>query len=387
MPSFLPVLVAAAVLSVAPQPDDYFRIQVVDEDTGRGVPLVELRTVNGIRLYADSAGVVAFHEPGLMNSRVFFHISSHGYQFQKDGFGYAGTRLQITPGGSAVLKIRRINVAQRLYRITGAGLYRDSVLLGDKPPVEQPLLNGRVFGSDSVVNAVYRGRIYWFWGDTNRPSYPLGNFHVPGATSVRPGDGGLDPDVGINLSYFLDKEGFAKPTAHMPGQGPTWIDGLVTVPDNTGRERLFAKYVKIKPPMTVYERGLIEFDDEQQKFGSRRPIPLDAPLQPTGHPLKHVEDGVDYVYFGHPYPRVRVRATAESLRDLSHYEAFTCLKQGSREASAELDRDDAGRLQLAWKRDTPPVVGELRRKLIQQKKLHPQEGLIHLQDIDTGRRV
>jgi hypothetical protein len=295
--------------------------------------------------------------------------------------------LKVTPGGSAELKLRRINVAERLYRMTGAGIYRDSILVGDKPPIDQPLLNGLVFGSDSVVNAVYRGKIYWFWGDTNKPSYPLGNFHVPGAVSALPTDGGLDPDVGVNLKYFIGKDSFAKPVAQMPGKGPTWIDGVVTVKDRNGRERLFAKYVKIKPPMVTYERGLIEFDDDQQQFASRQPMPLDAPLQPTGHPLKHVEDGVEYVYFGHPYPRVRVRATAEDLRDLSKYEAWTCLKQGSHGDSAELDRDDDGKLRFGWRRDTAPVVGKLRQKLIQQKMLSANEGLIHLQDVETGKRV
>ena len=43
-----------------------FRIQVVDKATGRGVPLVELKTVNQIRYVTDSNGVVAFDEPGLV---------------------------------------------------------------------------------------------------------------------------------------------------------------------------------------------------------------------------------------------------------------------------------------------------------------------------------
>jgi len=381
------MLAVSAAITAAPELDDFFTIRVVDETTGRGVPLVELRTVNNVRWYTDSAGIVAFHEPGLMNCPVFFHVSSHGYEFAKDGFGYAGTRLQVMPGGSAVLKIKRINIAERLYRMTGAGIYRDSILVRNKPPIERPLLNGLVLGSDSVVNAVYRGKIYWFWGDTNKPAYPLGNFHVPGAISALPHDGGLDPEVGVNLEYFVGNDGFAKPTAQMPGKGPTWIDGVVTVKDRDGRERLFAKYVKIKPPMVVYERGLIEFDDEQQQFGSRMPIPLDAPLQPTGHPLKHVDAGVEYVYFGNPYPRVRVPATAEDLRDLSKYEAWTCLKQGSRDGSAELDRNDDGKLRFAWKSDTPPVGGKLRKHLIQQGTLQEKEGLIHLQDVETAKRV
>src|SRR3954453_23664891 len=91
----------------------YYAIEVVDDATGRGVPLVELRTVNGIRLVTDSNGVAAFDEPGLMEGRpVFFHVSSHGYEFARDGFGYRGKALEVRPGGSARLKIRRINVAE-----------------------------------------------------------------------------------------------------------------------------------------------------------------------------------------------------------------------------------------------------------------------------------
>ncbi len=126
-------------------------------------------------------------------ARVFFHVSSHGYEFPQDGFGYRGKALKVRAGESAQLKIHRINIAERLYRVTGGGIYRDSALLGRPAPIRAPLLNARVLGSDSVVNAVYRGKIYWFWGDTNRPGYPLGNFNVPGATSLLPSEGGLDP--------------------------------------------------------------------------------------------------------------------------------------------------------------------------------------------------
>ena len=43
-----------------------FRIQVVDEQTGRGVPLVELQTVNNVRYDTDSQGVAAIDEPAPM---------------------------------------------------------------------------------------------------------------------------------------------------------------------------------------------------------------------------------------------------------------------------------------------------------------------------------
>ena len=138
---------------------DYFSIRVIDEQTGRGVPLVELRTVHNVRCYTDSAGLVAFHEPGLMDQEVFFFVTSHGYESPADGFGMRGTRLQVTPGGEATLKIKRINVAERLYRMTGGGIYRDSVLLGRPVPIEHPALNGLVLGQDSVFTIVYAGRL------------------------------------------------------------------------------------------------------------------------------------------------------------------------------------------------------------------------------------
>ena len=88
-PTTLAVLLGCITIGVsaADRPSS-FEIQVVDQATGRGVPLVELRTVNDIRYHTDSAGRVAFDEPGLINQRVFFHVSSHGYEFAKDGFGY-----------------------------------------------------------------------------------------------------------------------------------------------------------------------------------------------------------------------------------------------------------------------------------------------------------
>ena len=117
--------------------------------------------------YTDSNGIVAFHEPGLMGREVYFHVKSHGYEYPQDGFGNRGKALKVIEGGSAILKIKRLNVAERLYRITGAGIYRDSILVGQPAPIKQPLLNGQVMGQDGIIVTPYRGKLYWFWGDTN----------------------------------------------------------------------------------------------------------------------------------------------------------------------------------------------------------------------------
>lgn len=67
-----------------------FMIKVVDAETGRGIPHVQLKTTNSVLYYTDSAGIVAFDEPGLMDQTVFFHISSDGYDIPADMFGNRG---------------------------------------------------------------------------------------------------------------------------------------------------------------------------------------------------------------------------------------------------------------------------------------------------------
>jgi len=368
-----------------PPPSALFAIRVVDAETGRGVPLVELETVNHLRFYTDSNGTVAFREPGLMGRQIFFHVRSHGYEYPKDSFGYRGVRLKTTPGTEAVLKLKRLNIAERLYRVTGAGIYRDNRLLGRSAPIEQPLLNGMVFGSDSVVTAVYRGKLHWFWGDTNRPSYPLGNFHVPFATSLLPGQGGLDPGLGVNLTYAVGKNGFAKEAAKMPGKGPTWIDGLVVLPDKNQRPRLLAQYVKIKSPLTVYERGVVQFNDERQQFGHRATFSKAVPLYPHGHPFLHrAADGQEYVYFAGGMPLVRVRASLASYLEPSQYETYTFLPAGS---GSDVQRNPDGSLKFEWRGGQPKLDLKQVNKLIAEKRIRAGESPVHLIDIETGKPV
>jgi len=69
---------------------DYAEIRVLDSATGRGLPLVELETVNGLTFVTDNTGRVAFNEPGLMDREIFFAVRSPGYEPKKDGFGIAG---------------------------------------------------------------------------------------------------------------------------------------------------------------------------------------------------------------------------------------------------------------------------------------------------------
>ena len=370
-----------------------FRITVVDSKTGRGVPLVELTTVNGIVYVTDSAGVVAFDEPGLMNEDVFFSVKSHGYTYPRDGFGNAGTRLRVTPGGSAILKVDRANIAERLYRITGGGIYRDSVILGDRVPLRMPLLNGRVLGQDSVQTALYRGKIYWFWGDTSRPAYPLGNFAMSGAVSDLPphmGGCGLDPSVGVELTYFTGPDGFSRPMCPIEGQpGPVWCDGMVTCGGPDGRERLLCRFARMKSLGEMYEQGIAQYNDEKEVFEPVRRIPLDAVLSMCGQPVRVKEADGDYWYFATPFPLIRCRADYRSLLDVTQYEAYTCLEPGTRYDGerSRLERDSAGRLFYGWKRDTAAIFQKEQNALIQAGLMKPEEALIRLHDAETGKPV
>ncbi len=393
LPLVLLVLWTISLLPAHAAPLDYYRITVQDQDTGRGVPLVELRTVNEVRYYTDSNGIVAINDPELMGQSVYFKISSPGYEFPADGFGYHGTALPVSAGGSVVLKIKRVNIAERLYRITGAGIYRDSVLVGQPTPLKQPLLNGQVFGQDTVMAAAYGGKLVWFFGDTNRPSFPLGQFAISGATSLPPGHGGLDPNLGIDLTYWTDPSGFSRPMIPIAGApGPIWIGGLFTMAD-AGREHLFSHYVEIGKDGSSAASGLAEFNDAKAIFEPVGTYPTGDPLHPEGEPFRVRERGKEYVYFEMQqmgaFPLVRNTPDLAHIADSKTYEAFTCLAPGTRFQGdqTQLDRAADGRLVWAWKPNTAALGEDEAVKLVSGGKMKPSEVLTQLRDIDTDAVV
>lgn len=384
-------VVAWCCTSAPAERPDAFGVEVIDEQTNRGVPLVELRTTSNVRFYTDSNGLAVVDDPALMNQPVFFHVQSHGYEFAADGFGQRGQRLDVTPGGAAQIKIMRLNIAERLYRVTGEGIYHDSVIL-DRPaaPIRKPLLNARVTGQDSTQAAVYQGRIFWFWGDTNRLSYPLGHFGTAAATSDLPSNGGLDPSVGVDLDYFTDDDGFSKPVFEKEGNHPIWLDGVLVLKDAGGAQRLVGKASVMKSLRETVARRLVVFNDDKRQFDLLKDIPLDAPLYPESHPLHVDVDGVAYVYCGNDFPNVRFKADWESLQDFSSYEAFTCLAPGSRaRAGAEppIERDAEGKPVWGWKRDTAAPGARDLMKWYEARTLPPGGEWQPTIDVETKRPI
>lgn len=360
---------------------EYFTIQVTDRQTGRGVPLVELRTTNSMRCWTDSNGIVAFHEPGLMNRDVFFFVESHGYSFPKDGFGFNGVRLKTTPGASATIQIDRLNIAERLYRVTGEGIYRDSILTGWPVPLQNPVLNGQVMGQDSVDTCIYHGRLFWLWGDTGRPSYPLGHFAMAGATSDLPGHGGLDPAIGVNLDYFVDKDGFSRPMCPLKEPGLVWLDGLLTVPDKEGRERMVAKYARLKSLDEILERGLAAFNDATRVFEPViRGDPNFLPCPDFGHAMPVNIDGRPCYYFAIPFPltvRMRVEARWDDVTDPNRYEVLTALQPDSARENAPYRWVRFGDLTARNASTKARIAGALKR----------EKENVCLYDVESGKKV
>ncbi|MBA2117643.1 hypothetical protein [Bremerella alba] len=373
--------------SVATSP---FGIQVIDEATGRGVPLIELRTTNEIRLVTDNAGWVAVDEPGLMGQKVFFAITGHGYEFPADGFGKRGRALEVLPGKSVQLKVHRKNIAQRLYRITGQGQFHHSTHLGMPSPWRRPNLNAQVMGQDSTQAVVLGDRILWTWGDTARASYPLGNFATSGAWSQLPKDGGMDPALGIDQAYLVDDTGFSKPMYQNDIDGTViWMHGLFTLEDNDGQTKAVTHYTVREGLGKQHRSGIAVFNEEKELFEQVTQFPESVRLYPQGQAFKHTDDDQAYIYFATPYPMLRVPAKWDAVLDPAQYEAWTCLEEGAQfhQKSPQLARNPQGKLDYAWRKGTDLVGAQQQRQLEQAGYIQPGEGWIQTTDIDQGRKI
>src|SRR5262249_52651640 len=150
--------------------------------------------------------------------------------------------------------------------------------------------------------------------------------------------------------------------------------------DKDGHERMFASYMKVRGVLQVYERGLCEWDDAKNQFEKVCAFPDGAAAYPGGQPFLHLVDSTQYIYFSQPYPLLRVRADPEALRDLTQYESFTCLQDGSRLDGAKFDRDADGALQYRWRKNTPSVGPAEQAKFLRAGKIKPAEALLQLCD-------
>jgi len=299
-------------------------VEIVEEGTDWPVPLVELRTTHNMRFVSDNAGVIAVDAPELMGVATWFTVIGHGYGVKKDGFGYRGVRLTPEPGKTLRVEVTRSIVARRLGRLTGGGLFAESRKVGR----DRDLPRTGVWGCDSVLNAVHNGRLFWLWGDTTLPHYPLGVFHSTSATTAICPFDRFEPPLRLAYDYFTDGKGRPRGVARMPGDGPTWLNGYTSLPDHNGTPRLVATYAKIKPPLEPYEYGLCLWNDATSTFDRHKVLWTKSagakpPPLPGGHPVPWTDaSGMEWVLFGDPFPELRCPARFEAWENASTWEVI-----------------------------------------------------------------
>ncbi len=324
------------------------RIEIVDKSCGWPVPMVELETLHHVKFVSDNAGVIAFDLPELMGRETWFSINGQGYGVDKDGFGNAGVRFKPESGQTHRVEVERKIIARRLGRVTGGGLFGESQKLG----AELGWRESGLLGQDSVQNAEFGGKLFWMWGDTTLPQYPLGLFGSPGAvTGPRP-LAAFEPPLRLPLDYFKSAKGELKNLADMPGEGPTWVSGLVSLPDKNGKEHLVLTYSKDRGFVHIYEKGLATWDDASESFQRlkvvwRENTSAGEPAIPDGHVVKWTDDsGQRWVLFCNPFPAVRCPATFEAWQDEHVWEGLKPPKELRAAGSGEKVRPQSG--SMAW---------------------------------------
>jgi hypothetical protein len=304
--------------------------------------MVELRTTHQVRRYTDNTGTATIDLPELMGRETWLFVEGRGYSVPADGFGFRGVR--VTPEPNKVIKIlvQRTSIAKRIGRLTGAGLEDEpNDANGDDKP--GPSL---IMGCDSVQLARHRGRLYWFWGDTTLAHYPLGIFHMTGATTEPAPLANWKPPVAMPYKHFTDASGQARAVAEMPGEGPTWLTNVVSLPDVDGSEHLVATYRKIRGYLQAYEVGLCEWNDRTQVFQHVRTLwkeddeqPLSPGMQ-EGHPAFWTDKQQRrWVFFGNPFPHVRFPATYEAWRDVDTWETLSAQQTVKMRVTSSNDDD------------------------------------------------
>ena len=259
----------------------------------------------------------------------------------------------------------------------------------------------------------FNGKLRWFWGDTLQMRYPMGVFSATGATAPMPGQG-LDPSKGVDLTYFVDKAGFSRAMAPLDVPGLIWLDSVAVVPDENGKPRMVAHYLRMKELGEQLGHGLLVWDERDNVFRERLRLDLKEKWRFLhGTPVRYRDGGVEYLLMPAPFATARVPAKLKSILDAASYESFTCLAPGTHYAKTlwalepptkgdlllkqlplgplpqgvEVDRGPDGKLIYGWKRDTDPVNQYEEMELIATGKIKPEEARYRPCDVDTGKPV
>ncbi|MBU1107521.1 MAG: hypothetical protein KKB51_12700 [Candidatus Riflebacteria bacterium] len=374
-------------------PDHVFLIRVVDAADGRGVPLVELEAFNALTCQSDNLGNIAIIEPDLHGKTVRFQVKGHGYQIpQLDFFGERSITVKVEPGASCTVKLERTAIAERLYRITGSGRYRDSILAGIDVKGQPTELVGDVVGLDSAVPVVWQNRLLSFYGDT------LGTCKI----NLSGSGGEIDlqqpgvPDRQLPLKFFSDEDGFARRMVPLSEPGFVWLETVVPlIADQDGdKEILAARYVIHKTLEEAVETGYAVFEEQ---YGYFTPI---TRIQSSRHHKSARATPVKYGdakgYCLQPWERV-----ARNLTDFAtpeKYEHYSCLEEIDpasataltcriNDRNYKIDRDSGGKLLMKWRRSTLPSSAPVQKQLLKDGCINKNEIWLSMIELGSGHRL
>jgi len=360
-----------------PGPQDVFGIHVVDYDTGRGIPMVEVRA-GGRAHHTDSNGLLAYYDASrMLQGTVSCDEQEHvltKFIYASPGYETRAATHRVCHGGSTTIALKRLDVAQRLYRLTGAGIYRDSVILGfedssdpyDAAPIREPVLNSGLVGVDTASAIVFGGKIFWTFGDAKRIGGRLGNLRGTGAISELDGS---SPDLGVDLTYLASANSdFVRPMvpAWAGYPGLAWPVGLTVVDDGAG-ESLFATIAFVRAGIGAlgrYSGG--HFVPESELSA--------APLRPAGTTFRIQHADGDFVY---RQSLIRHRATRSALLEPAVYEVFTplCHAEASPVCGTDgVERDLDGTPMYRWRAGGAPVTSD-----------HVEAGLLEPDEVIFGK--
>ena len=348
-----------------------FAIQVTDEDSQRGVPMVTLETDNHIRLITDSAGWAIFEEPGLTGHSLHLSVSSPGYALPKDADGRSGIVLTMAPGQAAEIKLLRTQIAERLYRFTGQGIFRESTLLGKDAPLPFPNINGDVLSLGKAQAAPYQGKLIWAWTDA-RFATSRSAFTTTGAAADLPGAGGLDPTQGVHLRYFTNEQEESISLLTVPKGQHALLEGLISLKDAAGAEHLLARYVFINAAGASVEQGIAEFND-RHTFDRKIVLGEEYTWQfPAGHAVEVKREAGDFIYFATPFCTTRVPASYEAALSPTSYEALAW-------------SEDAHK--LVWQQEHAPITQGEEAQLVDRRSLREANAHCHLVNGATDKSL
>jgi hypothetical protein len=171
-----------------------------------------------------------------------------------------------------------------------------------------------------------------------------------------------------------------------------WLDGLLTVKDKEGRQRMVARYARMKSLGEAYGRGLVVFNDATNSFEPViRSGPDFLPFHNSGHAIGVNVDGQEYYYFATQFPlavRMRVRAEWDHIFDPNRYEVLTSLGP-EKSNGKDAQRLDSGNGDKAyrWVRAGELIDNEIFTKASAIKALRKEKQDVYLYDIESGNKI